>query len=170
MAMSIRRCTALALGLVLATPALAQLTTVPMNGLGNEWVKELDLKGRMEWEWLETYPERVYFATRHDSERNGDIVTMWLRIEYKFAQNPLAHKSAISRDQWDCVKRRRSTRGLFFYQWNNLQDESPERSDNLLPFWEEIDKGTIGETLLEFACSIKQMQQEVIVPEPAAKP
>ena len=40
-----------------------------MKGVGNEWVKELDLRGRMDWEWIETYPEQVYFATRHDSSR-----------------------------------------------------------------------------------------------------
>ena len=166
--MNTRRCAALVIGLVAAAPALAQLTTVPMKGVGNEWVKKLDLKGRMDWEWLETYPEQVYFATRHDSERKGDIVTMWTRVEYKHGQNPLSHKSSVSRDDWDCQKLQRSTRGLVFYQWNNLQDESPERSTNLLRYWEKIEKGTIGETLLQFACSITI--QPLIQPEPAAKP
>jgi surface-adhesin protein E len=152
-----------------AAPAYAQLTTVPMKGVGNEWVKKLDLKGRMDWEWIETYPEQVYFATRHDSERNGDIVTMWTRLEYKHPHHPLAHKSSVSRDDWDCTKRQRSTRGLVFYKWNNLQDESPERSTNLLRYWEKIEQGTIGETLLLFACSIKPVQP-LIQPEPAAKP
>lgn len=151
--------------LLLAAPAaLAQLTTVPMKGVGNEWVKQLDLKGRMDWEWIETYPDRVYFATRHDSERNGDVVTMWTRIEYKFEQSPARHKSVVSRDDWDCRQRRRSTRGLVFYEWNNLEDNEPERSTNLLRSWEQIEKGTIGETLLNFACGIQTMQQ-VIIPE-----
>ncbi len=159
----------LAIALAAAAPALAQLTTVPMKGVENTWVKELELRGRMDWEWLETYPEQVYFATRHDSERNGDIVTMWLRIEYKHPQNPLAHKSAVSRDDWDCAKRQRSTRGLVFYKWNNLEDESPERSTNLLRYWEKVDAGTIGETLLNFACGIKPATL-LIEPEPAATP
>lgn len=151
----------------IAAPALAQLTTVPMKGVGNEWVKDLNLKGRMDWEWLETYPEQVYFATRHDSERNGDIVTMWTRVEYKHAQSPASHKSAASRDDWDCKQRKRSTRAVFFYQWNNLEDEDPEHSTNLLRTWEPIAKDTIGETLLLFACSIPPMQQVVI---PGQKP
>jgi hypothetical protein len=150
--------------LAAALPALAQLTSVPMKGAGNEWVKDLNLKGRMDWEWLETYPEQVYFATRHDSERNGDIVTMWTRVEYKHAQSPSSHKSAASRDDWDCKQRKRSTRAVFFYQWNNLEDEDPEHSTNLLRTWEPITKDTIGETLLLFACSIQPMQQ-VIIPE-----
>jgi hypothetical protein len=154
-----------AIALLLAAPAgLAQLTTVPMKGAGNEWVKELDLKGRMDWEWIETYPDRVYFATRHDSSRDGDIVTMWTRIEYRHVQSPSSHRSVVSRDDWDCKQRRRSTQGLVFYQWNNLEDQDPERSTNLLRSWEKIEKNTVGETLWQFACSIGPMQQ-VIIPE-----
>ena len=77
----------------------AQITTVPMKGVGNEWVKELESRGRMDWEWIETYPEQVYFATRHEADRKSDIVTMWMRIEYKHPQSPLAHKSALSHDR-----------------------------------------------------------------------
>ena len=137
--------------------AIAQLTTVPMKGVGNEWVKELDLRGRMDWEWIETYPEQVYFATRHDSQRNGEIVTMWTRIEYRYPHSPLDHKSAVSRDDWDCKNKQRSTSGLVFYQWNNLQDDSPERSANTLRYWEKVQPGTVGETLLAFACGIRQI-------------
>jgi hypothetical protein len=146
----------------LAPVALAQIETVPMKGLGNEWVKQLNLKGRMDWEWLETYPEQVYFATRQDSERNGDIVTMWTRLEYKHPQSPVAHRSAASRDQWDCKTRKRTTLGVFFYKWNNLEDDDPEHSTNLLHTWENIQKNTIGETLLNFACSIRPTQQTII--------
>jgi len=153
--------------LLAALPAAAQLTTVPMKGAGNEWVKQLDLRGRMDWEWIETYPEQVYFATRHDSSRKGDIVTMWTRVEYKHPQSPLAHKSALSKDDWDCRNRQRSTSGVFFYKWNNLQTdrETPERSTNLLRSWEKIEKGTIGETLLNFACSIRSVTPVIKDPE-----
>ena len=164
--MNRRRAPLLALLLLAAAPAaVAQLETVPMKGLGNEWVKKLDLRGRMDWEWIETYPTQVYFATRHDSERNGDVVTMWTRVEYRHAQSPSSHFSSVSRDDWDCKERRRSTRGLVFYQWNNLEDTDPERSTNLLRYWEKIEPGTVGETLLNFACSIQPVQS-LITPEP----
>jgi hypothetical protein len=156
MDMRLRRTPLAFAALLAAAPsALAQLTTVPMKDPGNEWVKQLNLRGRMEWEWLETYSDRVYFATRHDAEREGDIVTMWLRIEYKHPQNPLDHRSAVSRDSWDCKKRQRSTLGLVFYKFNNLEDDTPERSTNPLRYWEKVAAGTIGETLLNFACSIR---------------
>jgi len=156
-----------ALLLLAAVPAAAQITTVPMKGVGNEWVKQLDLKGRMDWEWIETYPEQVYFATRHDSLRQGDIVTMWTRVEYKHPTHPLDHRSSVSRDDWDCTHRTRSTAGLVFYQWNNLQDDSPERSTNILRTWEKVKPGTVGETLLEFACSIQNVTPVIKPQEPA---
>lgn len=150
-------------------PASAQIHSVPMKGLGNEWVKELSLRGRMDWEWIETYPEQVFFATRQDARREGDIVTMWMRIEYRDARSPGPHKSAVSRDDWDCREKRRSNVGTFFYRWRNLEDEDPERSTALLRNWEKIEPGTLGATLWEFACSIQPTQQ-LVQPEPAARP
>ncbi len=154
---------------LLAPLAMAQIENVPVKGAGNEWVRKLELRGRSDWEWLETYPEQVYFATRVEAERNGDIVTMWLRTEYKNPQSPGLHRSVASRDDWDCVKRQRSTRGLIFYQWNNLQDDEPVRSTNLLRYWEKIKPGTIGETLLNFACGIR-IEQPMIEPEKKPAP
>lgn len=144
-----------------AGPAAAQITSVPMQGLGNEWVKRLDLKGRMDWEWIETYPDRVFFATRRDAQRNGDIVTMWMRIEYKDPQSPSTHRSALSRDDWDCKEKRRATVGTFFFKWNNLQDDDPERSTALFKTWEAIEPGTLAQTLLDFACTLTPTQQLV---------
>ena len=144
-----------------AAPAAAQITSVPMQGLGNEWVKQLELKGRMDWEWIETYPDRVFFATRRDAQRNGDIVTMWMRIEYKSPQSPSTHRSALSRDEWDCKEKRRATMGTFFFKWNNLQDDDPERSTALFKTWEKIEPGTLAQTLLDFACTLTPTQQLV---------
>ena len=150
----------------LSGTAQAQLLSVPMKGLGNEWVKQLDLKGRMDWEWIETYPEQVFFATRQDSRRQGDVVTMWMRIEYKDSRMPGPHKSAVSRDDWDCKTRRRANVGTFFYRWNNLEGGDPERATSFLRNWEKIEPGTLAGTLLEFACSIQPTQE--LVPTPPA--
>lgn len=158
-----------ALACALALPAGAQVYTVPMKGLGNEWVKQLDLRGRMDWEWIETYPEQVFFATRQDARRDGDVVTMWMRIEYRLARSPGPHYSAVSRDDWDCTGRRRSNVGTFFYRWRNLEDDDPEHSTALLRNWEKIEPGTLAETLWEFACSIQPTQQ-LVQPEPAPRP
>jgi hypothetical protein len=162
-----RHAAAAALLALAALPAAAQITTVPMKGEANDWVRKLDLKGTMDWEWIETYPEQVFFATRHEAVRKGDVVSMWMRIEYKHGQNPLDHRSALSHDDWDCRKRERSTTGVFFYKWNNLQTDrdEPEHSTNLLRTWEKVAPNTIGETLLNFACSIQNVTP--VIPEPA---
>jgi hypothetical protein len=48
---------------------------------------------------------------------------------------------------------------VFFYKWNNLHTDrpEPENSTNLLRTWEKVQEGTIGETLLGFACSIRSV-------------
>lgn len=158
-----------ALACAAALPAGAQIYTVPMKGLGNEWVKELSLKGRMDWEWIETYPGQVFFATRQDARRDADIVTMWMRIEYKDARSPGPHRSAVSRDDWDCKNHRRANVGTFFYRWRNLEDDDPERATSMLRNWEKIEPGTLGDTLWQFACSI-QPTQTLVQPEAPPPP
>ena len=54
-------------------------------------------------------------------------------------------------------------RGVVFYKWNNLQDEPPEHSTNLLRSWEKVQPGTVGETLLKFACGIRHVTP--VIPE-----
>jgi hypothetical protein len=152
---------ALAAALALAAGAGAQINEVPMKGLGNEWVKQLDLKGRMDWEWIETYPSEVYFATRKDAGRDGDVVTMWTRIEYRDPQGgPVAHRSVASRDAWDCAGKRRSNLSTIYYRWSNLEDGDPQKGTPGLAQWDAVEPGSLGATLLEFACSL----------EPAAEP
>lgn len=162
--MKVLKITGVLAGLLLTATAAAQINTVPMQGLGNEWVKQLQLRGTMDWEWIETYPDRVFFATRRDARREGDIATMWMRIEYKDTQSPSSHKSALSRDDWDCAKKSRSSVGTFFFRWNNLDDDDPEQSTALLRNWEPIEPGTVAETLWQFACSITPTQ-ELVRPE-----
>jgi hypothetical protein len=159
----------LSAALLAAGNARAQVYTVPMKGLGNEWVKGLTLKGTMDWEWIETYPEQVFFATRQDARRDGDIVTMWMRIEYQRPHNPGPHNSALSRDQWDCRTKRRANVGTFFFRWNNLEDDDPEHANAMMASWEVVEPGTLAETLLEFACSITPTQ-ELVDPAKSADP
>jgi hypothetical protein len=143
-----------AVGLVAAGGAVGQVNTVPMKGEGNDWVKELDLKGRMDWEWIETYPKEVYFATRQDFKREGEIVTMWTRIEYREPLDPGPHHSVASKDQWDCKAKRKANESTVYYRWKNLDDAEPKVGKPGLLAWDPVEPGTLGETLLQFACSL----------------
>jgi hypothetical protein len=139
---------------LVATGATAQVNEVPMKGAGNDWVKELKLKGRMDWEWIETYSQEVYFATRQDFQRDGDLVTMWTRIEYREPQDPIAHRSTASRDVWDCKAHRKANVNTVFYRWNNLDDNEPQTAVAGLRDWEVVKPDSLGDTLLKFACSL----------------
>jgi hypothetical protein len=139
---------------LVATGATAQVNEVPMKGAGNDWVKELKLKGRMDWEWIETYSQEVYFATRQDFQRDGDLVTMWTRIEYREPQDPIAHRSVASRDVWDCKAHRKANVNTVFYRWNNLDDNEPQTAVAGLRDWEVVMPDSLGDTLLKFACSL----------------
>jgi len=144
-----------AAGLVLFGQAVGQITEVPMQGAGKEWVKELDLKGRMDWEWIETYTDEVYFATRQEVEREGDVVTMWTRIEYRVPQQPADHRSALSRDRWDCAEGRKANVNTVYFRFKNLDDAEPVTARANLTDWQVVQPGTLGDTLLKFACSLK---------------
>ena len=105
----------IAAGVLLLGQASGQVNEVPMKGLGNDWVKELSLKGHMDWEWIETYTDEVYFATRRELTRDGDVVTMWTRIEYRLPQETGRFRSALSRDQWDCKDRRKANVNTVYF-------------------------------------------------------
>ncbi|KPJ81602.1 MAG: hypothetical protein AMJ58_04545 [Gammaproteobacteria bacterium SG8_30] len=142
-------------GLVMGSAGVAQINEVPMKGEGNDWVKELDLKGRMDWEWIETYTDEVYFATRQDYQRDGDIVTMWTRIEYRVPKTPGPYQSVASRDRWDCKNRRQANVSIVYYRWHNLEDNDPNTAVTSLESWDGVEPGSLGETLLEFACGLE---------------
>ncbi|MGA0027907.1 MAG: surface-adhesin E family protein, partial [Steroidobacteraceae bacterium] len=120
-----------ALSLMAATAA-AQINEVPMQGEGNDWVKQLELRGRLDWEWMRTYPSEVYFATRRESSRQGDVVTLWTRIEYRDLQElPNPHRSIASQDQWDCAGRRKANLLTVYYRQSNLLDSAGTSTANL---------------------------------------
>lgn len=141
--------------LALTGEAASQVNEVPMQGMGNEWVKQLELRGKLDWEWLRTYPTEVYFATRREASREADVVTLWTRIEYRDLQErPNPHRSIASRDQWDCAGRRKANLLTVFYRQSNLVDSAGTSSSNLTD-WQVIEPGTLGELLLEFACGVE---------------
>lgn len=174
--MRTRTLIALAALLAITGTAQAQLLTVPQRGVADLWVKNLKIELAQDWEWVETYEDRVFFATRLDARRNGDVVKMWTRVEYKDPQGPAVspHRSAVSWDDWDCKTKRRGTAVMIMYRYNNLEDNDPLKATNPIKAWVNVQPDTIGTALLEFACAI-QPTQELTKPEvptqlPAKKP
>lgn len=145
--------------------ASAQLLTVPRMGVAGDWVKRLEIQLDSEWEWIETTEDRVFFATRLGATRKEDVVTMWMRVEFRDPQPAGKHLSVAEKDEWDCRTRKRSTLATTLYRWNNLQDSDPNRAAAALRTWEDVPKDTVGEALLEFACSIHPASQPLLPPQ-----
>lgn len=151
----------LALLVLAPAAARAQLLTVPQMGIAGEWVKRLEIRLDSDWEWIQTAEDRVFFATRLGASRKDDIVTMWLRVEFRDPQPAGKHLSVAEKDEWDCRTRKRSTLATTLHRWNNLQDTNPNTAAAALRTWENVPRGTVGEALLEFACSIHPPAQMV---------
>lgn len=154
--------------MLLPLPALAQMFSVPRNGVAGDWVDKLEIPLDSDWEWIETMEDRVFFATRMEATRAGDVVTMWMRVEYRDPQPAARHRSVAEKDEWDCRTRKRSTLATTLYRWNNLQDNSPNRAASALRVWTYVPKDTVGDALLEFACNIHPTST-LMAPVPAAK-
>jgi hypothetical protein len=161
---------ALASGALLTPAALAQMFSVPRNGVADDWVDRLEIPLESDWEWIETLEDRVFFATRMESTRSGDQVTMWMRVEYRDPQPAGKHRSVAEKDEWDCRTRKRSTLATALYRWNNLQDNEPNRSVAALRVWTDIPRDTVGDSLLEFACNIHPTSTLVAPPTPGTTP
>lgn len=134
--------------------AWAQFESVPRMGITTDWVKKLNIPLDSQWEWIETANDRVFFATRLAARRRGDVVSMWIRVEYRDPQPPDNRLSVAERSEWDCANRRRAVRDSVVHKWNNLDDANPIRAEIPLRSWEPIKDDTAGEALLDFACAI----------------
>ncbi len=145
---------ALLLASSISWSAHAQLLSVPRMGVAGDWVKNLEIGLDSEWEWVETGADRVYFATSLGAARRGDLVTMWVRVEYRDPQPPGNYLSVAEKNQWDCSNRRRSVIASVLHRWNNLRDSAPVEATVPLRTWEDIKPDTVGEPLLDFACSL----------------
>ena len=94
-----------------------------------------------------------------ETDSDGDGVLD--RYEYPSGTNPRDPRSVLK--MLSAV--RVSSRNISV-RWSGVAGQvyTLERSTNLLRSWEQIEKGTVGETLLQFACSIRPMQQ-IVIPE-----
>lgn len=140
--------------LLLPQQAWAQFESVPRMGITTDWVKKLNIPLDSQWEWIETATDRVFFATRLAARRRGDIVSMWIRVEYRDPQPPDNRLSVAERSEWDCANRRRAVRESVVHRWNNFDDANPIQAEIPLRSWEQIKDDTAGEALLDFACAI----------------
>jgi hypothetical protein len=90
--------------------------------------------------------------------REGPVVRAWVRTVYAKAVLDGAGAeawAALAREYYDCKSRRAATKQINFYSDTKFQKVlhvGPTANDLLLD-WKEVPPDTVGEGLLEFACS-----------------
>jgi len=101
-------------------------------------------------------PSAVY-ASSHNVQHNGNVVTAWMRWEYSRAQAevyPLHYQSAVTHEELDCDARAYRRAAVFYYRQNNLQEK--ELSLTALDDdtnWKPAIPGTEADAMLNWGCA-----------------
>ena len=89
-------------------------------------------------------------TSRRATSRSQGGGLVWMRIEYKFPQSPLAHKSAFSHDDWNC--KLTTFDGGCYLQVETCKRQGKPPTSRSCPTWEKS-AGQRGEALLDFAAA-----------------
>jgi len=139
--------------LVLATSAaLADDSLKPPNDEAWAWLGDINMMPEGGWiplVWAAS-KDSIGFVSSKRYVREGSIVTFWMRWEYKPQSR---YPSVLQRAQYDCTKAQYRSISQTSYTANNMGGGSPE-SLTQLGQWSPIAPGTMGETIMDFVCSI----------------
>jgi hypothetical protein len=129
----------------------------------NVWADRLDTLPSGGWTLLSVSPDGTYavFGSRRHGSRRGSVVAVWLRLENREAQsaNGTTFKSEVERDLYDCERITSKATSVTYYSDNNLN--GPGRSDTYdenKVTWSPVIPGTLGDSLLEWACRTPKTQ------------
>jgi hypothetical protein len=95
------------------------------------------------------------FGSHRHATRRGSVATVWLRYEYRGRQstNGFSYKSAVERFMYDCERVAGKSVSSTFYSENNLGEAGQSYVyDEGKVAWTPVIPGTVGESLLEWAC------------------
>ena len=133
------------------------------------WAASLDKLPNGGWVFLMVSPDgtNAIFGSHRHATREGNIVAIWLRYEYRDEQrNDLAsqYKSEVQRNIYDCARVTFKSVAITYYGSNNLSggEGLPYTYDEAKVAWAPAIPGTIGDSLLDWACKT--------TPRPQAKP
>ncbi len=122
-----------------------------------KWAQGITNLNAGRWEPLGAYDDGklVLYVTRKDAMRQGNVATVWFRNEWRDLQanGPIAYRSGVEREQFDCVARTTRVIAEAIYSENSLGGETrsfthPNNS------WEPVVPGTRGEEWINWACKL----------------
>ena len=109
------------------------------------------------WIFLTVSSDGTYaiFGSHRHATREGNVVALWLRTEYREAQSygNESYKSLVERYMYDCVRVASKQVSTTYYRENNL--EGPGSSftfEEAKVAWAPAIPGTMGDSLLDWAC------------------
>jgi hypothetical protein len=123
------------------------------------WAASLDKLPNGGWTFLMVSPDGTYavFGSHRHATREGNVVSLWLRYEYREQQTVNGYadvKSAVERDMYDCARVRSKGVSSTYYGENNLGGGtgSSVNYDEVKVAWAPAIPGTVGDFLLDWAC------------------
>jgi hypothetical protein len=124
---------------------------------GHTWAATLDRLPEGGWTFVMVSDEGTYavFGTRRHAIRTGDVVTVWLRFEYREPQTNSGerYKSQVERKVYDCARMASKTVSDTRYAENNLTGVgASDTYDESKISWTPAIPGTVGDFLIDWAC------------------
>lgn len=123
------------------------------------WAASLDKLPNGGWMFLMVSPDGTYavFGSHRHATREGSVVSLWLRYEYREQQTINGYsnvKSAVERDMYDCASVRSKSVSNTYYGESNIGGGSGTSIsyDEAKVAWAPVIPGTVGDYLLDWAC------------------
>jgi hypothetical protein len=121
------------------------------------WVRTLDPMSSGGWEFRAVSNDgaTATFSSTHQMKRSGQVVTVWLRLEYAEPQSGAdgLYLSTVEKTQYDCKKEQTRDLLVIYYALNNIQGGAQtEEADPKANPWNAIVPGTREEVNSIWAC------------------
>jgi hypothetical protein len=123
------------------------------------WVRTLDPMSSGGWEFraVSNDGSTATFSSTHQMKRSGQVVTVWLRLEYAEPQSGSdgLYLSTVEKTQYDCKKQQTRDLLVIYYALNNVQGVAQtEEADPKANPWNAIVPGTREEVNSLWACGV----------------
>jgi len=134
-----------------------ECATVAFADTKDAWAGTLDKLPSGEWQYLMVSDDGTFatFGSHRHSSREGDIVAIWIRYEFRTPQETgEPFKSLVERDEYDCVRIAARRISYTHYAENNLGTVMSSHTEQFQAHdgWVPVIPGSTGEFLLDWAC------------------
>ncbi len=142
---------------VTVAPAVVASAAAPP---ATSWKTVLDPLSAGGWAYISDGPAEnpsAVYASTHNVQHNGNVVTAWMRWEFSRPQAevyPLHYLSAVTREELDCDARSYRRAAVMYYTRNNLQEKGPSFTAlNDDTTWKLAIPGSEPDAMLNWGCA-----------------